>query len=141
MCFSAYDKQCGFTLVELVMTLVIIGIIAALVAPRFFNTSEFQSHGTADQVKAALRYGQKAAIAQRRNVSVTITSASASNCGTALVAGNVSCAISNSVAVAPPLPQTVTFNALGQPAPNVASSFTVGTTNIIIEAETGYVHQ
>ena len=126
---------------ELMAIMVIIGILAAFVIPRFFDINVFQSRGTADQVNAALRYGQKIAIAQRRNVSVTITSASASSCGMTLIAGNVSCTISNSMAVTPPLPQTVTFSALGQPVPNVASSFTVGTTNIIIEAETGYVHQ
>lgn len=134
------DNQRGFTLVELIMTMVIVGILAVFVTPRFFDNNVFQERGAADQMKAALRYGQKVAIAQHKPVAVNITSAGSSDCGTALTGGNVNCVISNSVAVAPPLPKTVTFNALGQPVPNAADSITVGATNITIEAETGYVH-
>lgn len=123
------------------MVMVIVGILATFVAPRFFDANIFQSRGAADQVKAALRYGQKIAIAQRRNVDVAISSGAISDCGTQLVGGNVVCVISSSVAV--PV-TTMTFNALGQPVPNVAGSIIVGTvpnaTTISIEAETGYVH-
>lgn len=136
----ALPYQCGFTLVELVMTMIIVGILAIAVAPRFIDINVFQSRGAADQVKAALRYGQKVAIAQHRNVNVTISAAASSGCGAALAAGNVSCVISNSVTVAPALPRTVTFDALGRPVPNAADSVTVGTTTITVEAETGYVH-
>lgn len=134
-------RQSGFTLVELVMAMVIIGILAAVVAPRFFGSDVFQERGAADQVKAALRYGQKVAIAQRRNVSVQISGGTNPDCGIQLTGGNVNCVISNRVNVAPALPKTVTFNSLGQPVPNAADSITVGTTNIAIEAETGYVNQ
>ncbi|MDP2143644.1 MAG: prepilin-type N-terminal cleavage/methylation domain-containing protein [Gallionella sp.] len=134
-------SQRGFTLVELVMVIVIVGILAMFVAPRFFDANIFQSRGAADQVRAALRYGQKIAIAQRTNVDVVISSAAISDCGTQLVGGDVVCIISSSVAVPG---KTVTFNALGQPVPNAADSIVVGTapnaTTINIEAETGYVH-
>lgn len=136
----ALPGQRGFTLVELVVTMIIVGVLAIAVAPRFIDTNVFQSRGAADQVKAALRYGQKVAIAQHRNVSVTISAAASSDCGAALAAGNVSCVISNSVTVAPALPKTVTFDALGRPVPNAADSVTVGATAITVEAETGYVH-
>lgn len=122
------------------MAMVIIGILAAVAAPRFFDNNVFQSRGAADQTKAALRYAQKIAIAQHRNVSVQISAAAASNCGTELLSNNINCVLSNSVTVTPALPKTVTFNALGQPVPNAADSITVGTTAITIEAETGYVH-
>lgn len=141
MRFIAWPRnvsQRGFTLVELIMTMVIIGVLALAVAPRFFGTSVFQERGAADQIKAALRYGQKIAIAQRRNVSVQISASANPDCGTQLAGGNINCAVSNQVAVTP---TTITFNALGQPVPNAAGSVTVGTTNTItIEAETGYVH-
>jgi len=130
-------RQAGFTLVELIMTMVILGILAAVAAPRFFDNNVFQERGAADQVRAALRYGQKIAIAQRRNVSVQISSGANPDCGAQLTGGNVNCVISNSVTANPALP-TITFNALGQP--DTAASSTIGTTTITIEAETGYVH-
>lgn len=132
-------RQAGFTLVELIMTVVIVGIISVVAIPRFFETSVFQNRGAADQVKAALRYGQKVAIAQHKNVAVNITSpASSSDCGTALNgSGDIDCKISNKV-TAPD--KSVTFNALGQPVPNAADSVTIGGILITIEQETGYVH-
>ena len=125
---------------ELITVLVIVGIVAVAAVPRFFDNDVFQARGTADQVVAALRYGQKVAIAQHRNVSVIISAAASSNCGAALASGNVNCVISNAVAVSPALPVTVTFDALGRRVPNTAVSITVGTMTINIEAETGYVH-
>jgi len=135
-----FSSSPGFTLVELVMTIVIVGIMAAVAVPRFFDNNVFQARGATDQLKAALRFAQKVAIAQHTNVSVTLSAAASSDCGVQLVAGSVSCVISNSVAVAPALPQTLTFDALGRPLPNVVSSFTVGTAVITVERETGYVH-
>lgn len=137
----ALSRQQGFTMVELVMVIIIAGILATFVAPRFFDADVFQSRGATDQVRASLRYGQKIAIAQRRNVDVQLSAAVITNCEGQLAAGNVVCVISNRVA----LPnQTLTFNALGQPVPNVAAAVVVGTapndTTITIEAETGYVH-
>jgi MSHA pilin protein MshC len=129
--------QRGFTLTELITILVIAGILAAVAVPRFFDNDVFLSFGAADQVRAALRYGQKVAIAQHRNVNVTITSGANSDCGTVLTAGNVNCVISNRVAMVPAAPPTVTFNALGQP--NAAAAISVGTIAINVEAETGYV--
>jgi MSHA pilin protein MshC len=128
----------GFTLVELIMTIIIIGIISVVVAPKMFDNSVFQSRGALDQVKAALRYGQKVAIAQNRSVSVNLSAATLSDCNTTLVSSNVKCVISNSVTTSPALPQTVTFDSLGRTA--AATSISVGGTTITIEAETGYVH-
>lgn len=138
--FLKYDTsyQRGFTMTELVVIMVIVGILAAVVLPRFSDNEVFQSLGAADQAKAALRYGQKVAIARRRNVNVTISAAAEPDCGTALTGGNVNCVISDRVTVAPPLPLTVTFDALGRP--NAATVLTVGTIAINVAAETGYVH-
>ncbi len=67
------DIQHGFTLIELIMVMVIVGILAVFVAPRFFDANVFKSRGFADQVQATLRYAQKEAIAQHRNVCVAMT--------------------------------------------------------------------
>lgn len=62
----------GFTLVELIMVIVVVGIISVVALPRFSDRSEFQARGFQDETKSLLRYAQKAAIAQRRNVCVAL---------------------------------------------------------------------
>lgn len=63
----------GFTLIELILVIIIMGVLAAVVAPRLLNTSEFSARGFHDETMAILRYAQKTAIAQRRAVCVTVT--------------------------------------------------------------------
>ena len=63
----------GFTLIELIMVIVILGVLAVVAAPRIFDNSTFTSRGLHDETMALLRYGQKTAIAQRRTVCVTVT--------------------------------------------------------------------
>ncbi|MFA7399279.1 MAG: prepilin-type N-terminal cleavage/methylation domain-containing protein [Sideroxydans sp.] len=129
------NGQRGFTLVELITVMVIVGILAVSVLPRFFTVSDFEDRGSADQVKSMLRFAQKAAIAQHRNISVSISTATTPNCTTTFTGAALTCQVKSSVGT-----KTVTFDALGRPVPNVADSVTVGGTPIAIEAETGYVH-
>ena len=138
-------------MVELVMAMVIIGILAAMAVPRFFDNNVFQSRGLADQVQASLRYAQKAAIAQRRFVcvgftinSITLTTGATAACGTDLQSptGDPSYVIAAPNATFAALPAAFSFNALGSPSFAVAQVINVtGATNAItIEAGTGYVH-
>ena len=66
--------QRGFTIVELVMTIVIIGILAAVAGPRFFETKRFDNRFFFEQALAAVRYGQKLAVASGCLVNVTVDS-------------------------------------------------------------------
>ncbi|HLP98882.1 MAG TPA: prepilin-type N-terminal cleavage/methylation domain-containing protein [Sideroxyarcus sp.] len=129
-------SQRGFTMIELIMVIVILGVISVVVLPRFFDSNTFEARGAADQVRSALRYAQKVAIAQHRNITVSISSGANPDCGTALAGAVLTCVVSDHVAVPA---KSVTFNALGQPVPNAADSIVIGGTTISIQAETGYV--
>ena len=67
------DKTCrGFTLIELVMVLVLVGVMAAVVTPRFADQSAFDAVGYAQKLEGIMRFAQKTAIAQRQLVLVNI---------------------------------------------------------------------
>ena len=57
----------GFSLVELVTTLIVVGILAAFAIPRFVGRTGFESRGFYDQAQGIVRYAQKIAIAQRQS--------------------------------------------------------------------------
>jgi MSHA pilin protein MshC len=143
-------NQHGFTLVELVMAMVIIGILAAVVAPRFFDSNVFRSRGFADQAQASLRYAQKVAIAQHRFVcaaftasSITFTTGATAACGTPLASptGDASYVVNVPSGIAfGALPTNFSFDALGRPSTNQTITIVGATNPIIVEAETGYVH-
>ncbi len=63
----------GFTLVELITTILIIALIAAVSGPRFFDINVFQQQGFYDETIAAIRYAQKYAVATGCTVRVQIT--------------------------------------------------------------------
>lgn len=131
------NSQRGFTLVEMITVIVIVGILAVSVLPRFFTVSDFEDRGSADQVRSMLRFAQKTAIAQHRAISVVISGgAAAPNCTTTLAGASLTCQVKSGITAGA---GTYTFNALGQRTSG-AGSITVGGTSITIEAETGYVH-
>jgi MSHA pilin protein MshC len=65
----------GFTLIELVTVIVILGVLSAIAGPRFFGTDVFAARGYADEVAAGLRYAQKVAVATGCSVQFSISPA------------------------------------------------------------------
>ncbi len=138
----------GFTLIEMIMVSVIVGIMAMMALPRFFDNSVYQSRGFADQVQASLRYAQKVAIAQRRFVcvaftsnSLTLTIGSTSACGTAFAMSNGAAALNAPTGIAfSTVPTNFYFNALGSPSLSQTISVNGAASSFTIEPETGYVH-
>ena len=140
----------GFTLAELVMVLVIVSVLAVAAMPAMFSRLTFDSRRFADQVRAAIQYAQKVAVAQRRNVCVTVTASSLSltqgtSAGAACSAAVFDVSSGSGFVLNAPAnvslgAAAITFDALGQ----TASAATVTVTGdqsipINIEAVTGYV--
>lgn len=156
----------GFTLVELIIVIVLLGVLAVVAAPRMFNSNDFYARGFHDESMALLRYAQKTAIAQRRTVCTTFSvstvstaslriasSAAVGTCDTDLVGprgdtpGTITSKSGVNYSASPPA--AVSFDGLGQPLNSAgivltaASTITVtGSGKIItIEPATGYVHE
>ena len=77
----------GFTLVELVVTIMVVGIMAAVAMPRFADQQGFQSRAFYEQVQEAIKFAQKAAVAQRKSVYVTTTATTLQACYVAACGG------------------------------------------------------
>jgi MSHA pilin protein MshC len=60
-------------MVELIIVMILIGVLGAIGAGRFFNRTGFDAAAFTDQSAAMLRYAQKLAIAQNRNVFVHVS--------------------------------------------------------------------
>lgn len=146
-------RQSGFTLVELIVVMVVVGILAVAALPRFFERDTFDSRGFKDETLAALRYAQKAAVAQRRTVcaaftatGLTLTMVSAegsSDCGAVIALagpdGTSPYQISSSASYSP-VPTDFYFDSLGRASTGQSFQISGATGNIVVERETGYVH-
>jgi MSHA pilin protein MshC len=138
----------GFTLTEVVVMIVIAVVIAAFAFPSF-NLKEIDSVYFHEQVRSAVRYAQRTAVAQRRCVFVSVTPTQLE-----LRYGDASCAITAThlrdlsrnqsfVLTAPSgvalsaAPNPFRFNGLGQPGS--AATVTVGAKIVAVNAESGYV--
>jgi len=62
--------QAGFTLTEVVAVLVIIGLLAAVLAPRFFSASPYRELGFSQASLAAVNFAQRLAMASGCDIRV-----------------------------------------------------------------------
>jgi MSHA pilin protein MshC len=144
----------GFTMVELILVIVVAGILAAVAVPRMVGRSGFDTRGFADQLAATVRFAQKLAVAQRRDVYVQLTASDATLCYSATApcsaasrapgpGGEKPYTISAPGGVAISPVTALGFDAEGRP--NIAAQLDIqvngsGTHRVLVEQETGYVH-
>lgn len=156
---AAGFTQRGFTVTELVVTITIVGILAAIAIPRFIGTESFASRGFYDEAQSVVRFAQKTSVAWRTQVFVcitanSVTASTVAGCGTPLVHPVTGAALSatapSGVSLSPvsfSFTQPTALQVGGRPNPDAQVVITVTSTiagdparQIVIERETGYVH-
>jgi prepilin-type N-terminal cleavage/methylation domain-containing protein len=105
-------RSAGFTLIELVMVMVVIGVMAVFVAPRALDLTDWRLRAFGDELQAQTMAMQRLALVQRRPVVATLTPTGVSF---AYVAGGTLATLPCPAAASPCISEagtrTVTFNA------------------------------
>lgn len=153
---EAARPQTGFTLVELVVVLAVIGLLAVVAAPRFFGNSVFQERAYRDELASALRYARNLAVGSGCPVRVRLNATSydltqqavsAGHCNTADATWPVTVLLPDGqplsgtapagVTAAPAV--TIVFDAAGRTNLGADQVITVGSGSFTLRAGSGYV--
>jgi len=153
---SGSFRECGFTVVELVLVIVIVAVLGAIAGPRFFDNATFDERAFYDELVASMRYAQKVAVASGCSVQVNITATTyslnqqsplAGHCDSTdssfpvpvrLPTGEVmNGAAPGEVTVAPAI--TFTFGPLGRTNLGANQVFNLGSRALTIQSESGMV--
>lgn len=152
-------RSAGFTLVELVVVIIVLGIIAAVALPRM-TTGEFHAAAFHDKAVSALRFAQKTATSHRRLVCATFTATTltlniaqgnpATDCDAALILPGGAATVQSTNAgdaAFSPVPAALFFQPDGRATSDGAGATVLngsmaitGQTPIVVVGATGHVH-
>ncbi len=80
-------KQSGFTIIELVMVIVILGILAAMAVPRFADLGTSATSAARDGLEGSVKSGWAIAIASKERAVTVLELATQVDGGTAVASG------------------------------------------------------
>jgi prepilin-type N-terminal cleavage/methylation domain-containing protein len=142
-------RAAGFTLIELVMVMVLIGTLAVLVLPKLLDLTSWRLRAYADELVAEMGASQRLALQQRRPIVATIdtTGVVFSYVSGGSVVKTLSCPTAASPCISEAGPRTLTFNAGNSGSASTSSgaamNLTVasGSTSLayVLETETGLI--
>jgi MSHA pilin protein MshC len=154
---STRGAQAGFTLVELIIVILLLGVLSFSALPRLSESDEASAQGFVEQVATTLRWAQKTAVAQRRVVYVNLDASTgrvracldASNACAQPVAAPATGALDVAAPARVSLTSAVTqfsFDGLGRPS--LAANLEIRSTTsrgdafaIVVERDSGYVRR
>jgi MSHA pilin protein MshC len=154
----------GFTLTEMVVTMIILGVLSAFLVPNLIGVSVVQQRADYDKISFALQYARKAAVARRRYTCVALSATAATltvdpnppestatpfggTCpfatALALPAQDSACASTNQTCTKTislsAAPSSFQFDPLGRASASVTITFS-GFPSLKVESDTGLVH-
>ena len=150
---SSTTKQLGFTVIELVTVIVILGVLSVVAMPIWFNRTDFEQRGFFDELIQATRYAQKLAVTSNCDARINITAGSfsleqpATNCDTSAwspvsLPGTTPPYTAPTGVTVTAGTGTITFHASGQATMSMANPITVnGTLSMRVHTATGYVER
>lgn len=139
----------GFTLLELIVIISVIGILALVATVRFAGVQGFDSRGFYDNAFSTVRLAQKTAVAWRRPVFVCVTTnqiaaSTVAGCATPLTNSSGAPAVEAAPSGVTLNTVSFSFDSMGRASANTTITFTSTIVSdparqIVVTAETGHV--